>query len=188
MNIIIIIGIAISLAMDALAVSIANGCYIEKIHVKHAFRIAFFFGLFQAIMPFIGWLGGLTLYLYIASIDHWIAFGLLAFIGIKMLIESRKPRSERKNIICIHFPTLLLLSLATSIDALAAGLSFGVMNVSIFLPVVIIGGITFVLCFIGIYAGDKFGKLTGNKLDIAGGVILIGIGIKIFIEHLIKGI
>ncbi len=190
MHFIEIIGIGIGLSMDALAVSITNGFVIKDIQVKHALRIALFFGVFQAIMPVIGWATGLTLSRYIEAFDHWVAFVLLAFIGGKMILESRRKEEpgceeEKKN--CLHVPTLLLMSLATSIDALAVGLSFAFLNVSILFPVAIIGSITFCLCVGGVYVGKKIGHLFKDKLELVGGIVLIGIGLKILIEHLVRG-
>jgi len=187
MNIIAIVGIAVGLSMDALAVSVVNGCTIKKIKHRHAFLIAGSFGLFQAIMPLIGWAVGLSFSSYIESFDHWIAFGLLSFIGGKMILSSfRLEKScEEKN--CLHPPTLLLLSLATSIDALAVGLSFAMLDMTIFLPIVIIGLITFILCFVGVHLGKRLGHFFEGKLEFAGGVILIAVGAKILIEHLTAG-
>lgn len=183
-----IVGIAIGLAMDAFAVSVTNGFIIKEIRVYHAFKIALFFGLFQAVMPLIGWVGGINLVKYIKDFDHWIAFGMLAFIGGKMIYESRSDEmneDDGKN--ALHLPTLLFLSVATSIDALAVGLSFGVLNMPVVIPVIVIGAITFVLCLIGVYIGNKFGHIFESKLELIGGIILILIGLKILIDHLFLG-
>lgn len=181
-----IIGIAVGLAMDAFAVSVTNGFLIKELRVYHAFKIALFFGLFQAVMPLIGWLGGISLVKYIKGFDHWIAFGLLAFIGGKMIYESRSDEmnEEKDSKNALHLPTLLFLSVATSIDALAVGLSFGVLNVPVIVPVIVIGSITFVLCLLGVYLGNKFGHLFESKLELIGGIILILIGLKILVDHL----
>jgi putative Mn2+ efflux pump MntP len=187
-DLIVIVGIAVGLSMDALAVSVVNGFVIEELHLRHALRIAFFFGLFQALMPLAGWTAGLTIRSYIKSFDHWVAFGLLTFVGAKMLWESRslKDAADCRN--CLHFPTLLILSIATSIDALAVGLSFAMLQLQILLPVLVIGAITFVICLAGTQIGKRFGHLIENKLEIAGGIVLILIGLKILIEHLVLGI
>lgn len=185
-----IVGIAIGLAMDAFAVSVTNGFIIKELRVYHAFKIAFFFGLFQAIMPLIGWVGGINLVRYIKDFDHWIAFGMLALIGGKMIYESRSDEmneDEGKNKNALHLPTLLFLSVATSIDALAVGLSFGVLNMPVLIPVIVIGSITFVLCLIGVYLGNRFGHIFESKLELIGGIILILIGLKILIDHLFLG-
>jgi putative Mn2+ efflux pump MntP len=184
-NIISILGIALGLSMDALAVSVTNGCIIKELKVRHAFRISFSFGLFQAVMPLIGWAAGLTFSSYIDDFDHWIAFGLLTLIGGKMIAESRKldQRCEERN--CLHLPTLIALSVATSIDALAVGVSFALLRTSIIMPVIIIGTVTFAVCLAGVYAGKKIGHLAEGKLECAGGLVLILIGIKILLEHLL---
>jgi manganese efflux pump family protein len=185
MDLLVLIGIALGLSMDALAVSVANGIMIKKLHVRHAFRIAFSFGFFQAIMPLIGWAAGITFASYIREIDHWVAFVLLVLVGSRMIWESisisRKDEAVRN---CLHFPTLLILSIATSIDALAVGVSFAFLDVTIWFPILIIGLITFILCFIGIILGNRLGPIFGNKLGIIGGLVLIGIGVKILIDHI----
>lgn len=170
--------------MDAFAVSITSGLTIKHLRIKHAFRIAFFFGLFQAIMPLIGWLSGLTIKDFVMSVDHWIAFFLLSFIGCKMIYESTKIGSEKIKTNPLNIHILLLLSIATSIDALAVGISFAFLQISIVTPVITIGMVTFILSFIGVFIGDFKGHLFEGKIEILGGIILIGIGIKILIEHL----
>jgi putative Mn2+ efflux pump MntP len=186
MPILEIVGIGIGLSMDALSVSVINGGIIKEIKFAHAFRIAFSFGLFQAIMPVAGWAAGLAFVRYIENFDHWIAFGLLVFIGGKMMWESRKNDGECKdNMNCLHFPTLLVLSIATSIDALAVGLSFSMLGVQIVIPALIIGVITFAICIAGVYLGKNLGHFFENKLEFAGGLILVAIGFKILVEHLI---
>ncbi len=173
--------------MDALSVSVINGCIIKEIKFRHAFRIAFSFGLFQAIMPVVGWACGIAFVKFIGNFDHWIAFGLLLFIGGKMIRESRRPEGEcPDNMNCLHLPTLLVLSLATSIDALAVGLSFSMLGIHIIIPVLIIGAITFAICMSGVYLGKYLGHFFENKLELVGGIILIAIGAKILLEHLLK--
>ena len=183
-NFLATVGMAFGLSMDAFSVAVTNGFMIRQIKIAHAFRIAFFFGFFQFFMPIIGWAAGRYFKGYIDSFDHWIAFGLLTFIGGKMLVESRKVDQGCESKTCIHFPTLLIMSLATSIDALAVGVSFAILDIDILLPVMVIGILTFTVCFIGIYIGNRIGHIFENKLEIAGGIILIGIGVKILIEHL----
>jgi putative Mn2+ efflux pump MntP len=182
-DLIAILFIALGLAMDAFAVSITSGFTTKQLKVNHAFRLAAFFGLFQAIMPVIGWLAGFGLRDFISGIDHWIAFGLLSIIGVKMILESTK-MSPDKKIDPLNIYVLLMLSIATSIDALAVGLTLSVLNISIITPAIIIGIITFLLSFIGVFIGDRFGHFFENKIEALGGLILIGIGIKILIEHL----
>jgi putative Mn2+ efflux pump MntP len=183
-----IIATAFALSIDALAVSISNGIIIKELKFRHAFRIAVFFGLFQAIMPVLGWAAGYTFRDMIGAIDHWIALGLLSIIGIKMTIESRSLGKCEEAKDCQHLPTLLLMALATSIDALAAGISFAFLEVNIIGPVAIIGAVTFVVCLAGVYAGNRTGCYLKGKLELAGGLILIGIGIKIAVEHIVKNI
>ncbi len=176
--------IAFGLAMDAFAVSITSGLTIKSLKINNALRIAIFFGLFQAIMPLIGWLAGLSFRDFISGVDHWIAFGLLSIIGCKMIYESSKMELSNKRINPLNVYVLLMLSFATSIDALAVGLSLSFLNVSIALPAIIIGIVTFLLSIFGVYLGNRFGHYFERKIEIIGGLILIGIGIKILIEHL----
>ena len=176
--------IGLGLSMDALAVSITSGASIKGLRVQHALKIALSFGLFQAIMPLIGWLAGLSLRNLISDIDHWIAFGLLTLIGFKMIYESFKLEAAEKKGNPLDGYVLLLLSIATSIDALAVGISFALLKITIASTVAIIGGITFCLCFAGTFVGNKVGHFFENKLEIAGGLVLVGMGIKILIEHL----
>jgi len=189
LDIIALLAIALGLSMDALAVSVANGFSIKRLKVRHAVQIAFFFGLFQAVMPVIGWTAGLTLTACIQQYDHWVAFGLLLVVGVKMIWESRSLEWDEEKNNCLYFPTLLLLSLATSIDALAVGMSFAMLNLGIVVPVLIIGAVTFLVCFVGTEVGDKLGDrigpMLGNRLQLAGGIVLILIGIKILIEHIV---
>ena len=185
MDMISIVIIAVGLAMDAFAVSITSGITIKRLHINHALKIALFFGLFQAIMPIIGWLAGLSLRDYISAIDHWIAFGLLSFIGCKMIYESLTVQSSKKEINPLNVYVLLVLSVATSIDALAVGVSFAFLKVSIVTPVIIIGTVTFLLSYLGVYIGDRIGHFFENKIEIAGGLLLIAIGIKILVEGLV---
>jgi putative Mn2+ efflux pump MntP len=182
MNLITVIGIGVGLSMDALAVSVINGFIIRKLRIRYAFRIALSFGFFQALMPVLGWAAGLSFRKYIQNVDHWVAFLLLCIIGGKMICESRSCKEERRD--CLQFPVLFILSIATSIDALAVGLSFSFLQVEIIIPAIIIGVVTFVICLTGIYVGDKIGRFIGNKIELIGGFILIAIGIKIVIEHL----
>ena len=135
-------------------------------------------------MPLIGWSAGLSFRDFISGIDHWIAFGLLSLIGGKMVYESSKMEANNKKIDSLNVYVLLMLSIATSIDALAVGLSLSFLNLSIILPAVIIGMITFLLSIFGVYFGNRFGHYFERKIEIVGGLILIGIGIRILIDHL----
>lgn len=184
MSIPTILLIALALSMDAFAVSVTSGFMITRLRVAHALRIALFFGGFQALMPVIGWFAGVRLRSFITGVDHWIAFGLLLIIGIKMLYESGKLKKEEKATDPTELRTLLILAIATSIDALAVGISLSFINVAIIMPSLIIGAVTFLLSFTGVYIGERFGHFFESKLEVAGGLILIAIGVKILIEHL----
>ena len=185
MNYFTVIGIGIGLAMDALTVSIANGLITKNLKFSYAFRLAFSFGFFQAIMPVIGWAAGLSFRSYIQSVDHWIAFGLLSFIGGRMILEALGSSNGKRSTDCSTLPTLILLSFATSIDALAVGLSFSMLKINIITPALIIGIVTFIICIIGIYIGNRIGHFFEKKIEFVGGVILILIGLKILGEHLL---
>jgi len=181
-----IVFIAIGLAMDAFAVSITSGATIKHLKINNALRIALFFGLFQAIMPLIGWSAGISFTNLISDIDHWIAFGLLSFIGCKMIYESTRGGSKKKETNPMNTYILFILSVATSIDALAVGLSFAFLKILIVMPIIIIGTVTFLLSFIGVFIGNKTGHLFENRAELIGGIILIFIGLKILIEHLVQ--
>jgi putative Mn2+ efflux pump MntP len=185
MGLITIIVIAVGLAMDAFAVSIVSGSAYKKLEVKHAFRVALFFGAFQALMPLIGSLAGMSVREYIAGYDHWIAFGLLSAVGAKMIYESFKITPARENFNPLNIWVLLVLSVATSIDALTIGVTLSFLRVSIAIAVVIIGLVTFVLSYLGVFIGKKFGHFFENKIEAVGGLILIGLGVKIVFEHLL---
>jgi putative Mn2+ efflux pump MntP len=183
MGLITIIVIAFGLAMDAFAVSIVSGAAYRKLKLKHALRMALFFGAFQAFMPLIGSLAGLTIRDHIAEYDHWVAFGLLAAVGGKMIYESFKIAPKKKFNPDDIF-VLLLLSIATSIDALAVGITLSFLKVSIAMAVIIIGLVTFVLSFLGVYIGKKAGHFFESRIEAIGGIVLIALGIKILIKHL----
>jgi putative Mn2+ efflux pump MntP len=176
--------IATGLAMDAFAVSVASGFAEKKLRFRYAFKIAVFFGLFQALMPVVGWLMGFGLRAYIAGIDHWVAFGLLTLVGGKMIYESLKLEEAEDPSSPHGIYVLLLLSIATSIDALAIGISLTLINVPIMMPAIVIGIVTFIFSCSGVYIGNKFGHFFEKKIEALGGLILIGIGLKILIEHL----
>jgi len=186
MGLITIIIIALALAMDAFAVSIVSGTTYRQLKVKHAFRMALFFGAFQAFMALIGSLAGLTIRDHIAEYDHWVAFGLLAAVGGKMIYESFKIAPPGKNSNPANMVVLLFLSIATSIDALAVGITLSFLQVSIAVAATIIGLITFALSYLGVYIGKKVGHFFEGQIEAIGGLVLIAIGIKILIEHLIS--
>ncbi len=177
--------LALGLAMDAFAVAVCRGLAMDRLNVKHTFIIALFFGGFQAAMPLAGWALGTYFEKYITSIDHWIAFILLSIIGGKMIYEAVKPEEECSSISSrLNIKELLVMAVATSIDALAVGITFAFLKVNIALSVSLIGIITFILSFIGVMVGNRFGSKYKNKAELAGGIVLILIGIKVLLEHL----
>ena len=171
-----------ALSMDAFAVSVTKGMTLKKINLSIATKIAFLFGLFQAVMPLIGWLFGMNFELYIRSIDHWIAVFLLSFLGIKMIVEAIKD-DDNDNSTYLDNKELIILSIATSIDALAVGVTFAFLNIDIIPICVSIGVITILVCFIGVLIGKKIGSVFKNYAQIIGGIILILIGLNILNEH-----
>lgn len=171
--------------MDAFAVSISCGITIEELRKRHIVRIALAFALFQAFMPVAGWFLGLGFRDLIDSFDHWVAFFLLFFVAGKMLWESRNTMIKKSNPLDWH--VLFVMSVATSIDAMAVGLTFAVLKISIVTPVIFIGAVTFLMSGIGVFLGDRTGNWLGRRIDILGALILMAIGIKILVEHLIKG-
>lgn len=176
--------IALGLSMDAFAVSICKGLSTRKLNFKHYLVIGLWFGGFQALMPSVGYLLGSFFEKYITSIDHWVAFVLLSLIGGNMLIEAFSKNDEKADA-SFSFRTMLPLAIATSIDALAVGITFALLpDVNIFAAVSLIGITTFVLSAVGLVVGNAFGLRFKKKAEIAGGVILILIGVKILLEHL----
>jgi len=178
-----IVGIGIGLAMDAFAVSICKGLSMKKINWKSAFIIALYFGGFQALMPVVGFLLGTSFSTFVVSVDHWIAFILLAIIGGNMIKDSTDDEVEKRND-NVDFKTMIVLAIATSIDALAVGVTFAFFKVNLILAISIIGIVTFVLSLFGVVIGNKFGDKLQNKAELTGGIILIIIGLKILLEHL----
>lgn len=177
-----LMAIAVGLSMDAFAAAICKGLSVQRPTNGRAFITGLFFGGFQAAMPLIGYLLGVQFSRYITSVDHWIAFFLLAVIGIKMLKESREMCPLPDDTFCLK--SLTVMAVATSIDALAVGVTFAFLEVSILPAVTLIGVTTFVLSFLGFRIGSVFGTKCKSRADLAGGLILIGIGIKILVEHL----
>ena len=176
--------IAVGLSMDAFAVAICKGLSVRKLKLSHMLITGAYFGVFQAIMPLIGYYLGQTFESYITSFDHWIAFVLLSLIGANMIRESFSKEEEEQNA-SFSFKTMLPLAVATSIDALAVGVTFGLMQgVNIFSAVGLIGCTTLVLSFIGVKIGNVFGSKYKSKAELVGGIILILMGIKILLEHL----
>ncbi len=176
--------IALSLAMDAFAVSVSSGISVPGFGWKHAFKMGMWFGSFQFLMPLAGWLLGRGVSSYIEAVDHWIAFALLALIGGRMILEAVKGDAEGRAVTELTVRRLSLLAVATSIDALAVGVSMAFMDVNIFLSAAIIGVVAFVLSVLGGRLGRYLGDLFQKRATIAGGLVLMGIGIKILAEHL----
>lgn len=176
--------IAVSLAMDAFAVSICKGLSMKKMEWKKAIIIGLYFGIFQAGMPVIGYLLGIRFEESIKFIDHWIAFGLLAFIGGSMIKEALSKKEDDEIDDKVDFKTMVILAIATSIDALAVGVTFAFLNVNIVLAVSLIGILTFIISCLGVKIGNVFGDKYEKKAEIAGGIVLILIGLKILLEHL----
>ncbi len=183
MDIFSLIFLAAALAMDAFSVAVTDGMLVMNIRVHDALKVGTFFGLFQFLMPCIGnFISGFAAD-RIAAYDHWIAFILLGFLGVRMIIESKNEREIPKN--PLKFSTLFLMAIATSIDALAAGITLAAVDTPILLSSAFIGITAFIFSFAGTIMGRRFGDFLGNKAEIAGGVILILIGIKTLIEHLL---
>lgn len=179
----ILLGVA--LAMDAFSVSLTDGIILGKPRLRDAVKIAFFFGAFQFIMPVLGYLAGSTFAGVIEAFDHWVAFALLVIIGAKMILEAVCPKGdepEADNPLSIH--TLFVLAVATSIDALAVGVTFATIATPVILSSAIIGAVTFCICISGVFLGGKCGNFAGRHAGEVGGAILILIGIKILAEHL----
>jgi len=184
MGLIEILLISVGLAMDAFAVSICAGTNELTRGKRPTFRLSFHFGLFQFMMPVIGWLLGSGVYKYIEVFDHWIALGLLSLVGVKMIKSGFDKNSDLKSGDMSKGMNLIILSFATSIDALAIGISFAMLQTEIWFPSIIIGIVTATLSVIGVQLGNKLGKKFGKKMEILGGIILILIGIRILVEHI----
>ena len=187
--------IGVGLSMDAFAVSVCKGLSMRKVDKKYMFVLAVFFGGFQALMPALGWLLGSQFQSYITAIDHWIAFILLVLIGGKMILDVIKEKGENEEVcpddsLRTNLREIFLLAIATSIDALAIGISFALLGINnyteILSPILIIGFVSFVMSLIGLYFGIKCGCGCARKLkaELWGGIILVAIGLKILIEHL----
>lgn len=179
--------LAVGLSMDAFAVSICKGLSAEKLRPKHMLICGIYFGGFQALMPLIGWLLGIRFQALITNIDHWIAFVLLGIIGFNMIREALHSDDEECPDAAFDFKAMLPLAVATSIDALAVGVTFAFLDVSIAPAVSFIGIITFVCSAIGVKLGHVFGAKFKSKAELFGGLVLIAIGLKILIEHLFFG-
>lgn len=183
-----LLGIAFGLAMDAFSVAVGIGFGLNKIRARQALRLSFHFGIFQFLMPIIGWLAGATVANYISGFDHWIAFVLLSYVGGKMIYESFDDEADKYRGDPTRGMSLVMLSVATSIDALAVGLSMAMLKVSVLEPAVVIGVVAAAMSLAGVIIGRSTGKTAGKKLgpwmERFGGVVLLAIGLRILIEHL----
>ncbi len=189
MNLLELLLTAIGLAMDAFAVSICKGLGMHRMNYKQALVIGLYFGVFQALMPLLGWLLGTSFSRYIRAFDHWIAFVLLAFIGGKMLWDAFHESGEEKTEAIdgkLNHKELFMLAIATSIDALAVGIAFACLEVSIWSSITIIGVVTLVISFLGVCIGHRFGNRFEKQATIVGGLVLVAIGVKILLQHLIS--
>lgn len=182
MDLISIIFLAIGLAMDAFSVSITKGLVLKS-SFKQSLIIALFFGGFQVLMPVLGWFSGIQLQYIVSTFAPWVAFFLLIVVGVKMIYEALSPDENVSS--SFSYKELLILAIATSIDAFAVGVTFAFLNTAIFIPIIIIGLVTFFLSFIGVYIGKNIGHLFENKMEIIGGVILIIIGFKILLDNML---
>jgi putative Mn2+ efflux pump MntP len=179
-----ILGIAVGLSMDAFAVAIAAAVTLPRVTPRHVFRLAFHFGLFQCLMPILGWLAGRQVAPWIETFDHWLAFGLLTFVGGKMLWEAWSSEPEETRVDPTRGWMLVTLSVATSLDALAVGLSLAFVRVSVWMPSVAIGLVTGTLTALGIRFGSRLSRRWGRSAELVGGVVLILIGVKILLGHM----
>ena len=177
--------IAISLGMDCFAVSLCAGTSRHEKTWRYSFRIAYHFGLFQGGMTFLGWLAGTTIAQFVANYDHWIAFALLAWIGVRMIREGLDPNRETCTANPSRGMTLVMLSLATSIDALAIGLSLALLQTSILQASLLIGAVSLLLSLLGLAIGNRLGSFFGKRMEIVGGLTLSLIGLRILLSHLL---
>lgn len=177
--------IAVAMALDCFSVALCIGTTGEQKDARAIFRLSFHFGLFQGGMALLGYLAGSTVADLIASVDHWVAFGLLAYVGVSMAREGLNPAEDSPEVCPSRGTRLIVLSVATSIDALAVGLSFALTGQQIGWPAFIIGITSLLFTIAGLLIGDRLGKHLGRRMEIVGGVILIGIGLRILLEHLL---
>ncbi len=184
MDLLSIILIAIGLSMDSFAVSIVNGLMMPKLRFVRALGIALVFAVFHILMPWLGWFAGSVIEAQIKSIDHWLAFFLLTFIGLKMIYDSFKVKDEIIELKALKIKTMISQSIATSIDALVVGISFAFLEINIYKSVMIIGIITFLFSMLGLKLGKILGYRIRSGMEIFGGILLILIGIKTLIQHL----
>jgi len=178
-----LLAVAVALAMDAFAVAVAAGISLDQLTKRRLFRLGFHFGLFQALMPIIGWFTGLAIHGLIEAFDHWVAFGLLAFIGIRMISGAFREGDDTMSTDPTKGWTLVFLSVATSIDAFAVGLTFAMIGSTIAVPALVIGIVAAVLTVVGMCLGRRIGILWGKRVEVIGGIVLVLIGARIVFEH-----
>jgi len=190
MDLAVLLGLGLGLSMDALVVAMAEGTFFKTIQMRRVLRIAIVFGGFQGLMPVVGWAAGKSFSQYMKDFDHWVAFAILLLIGGKMIFEELKVNKEQDRQVhsCEKWAILLLMAFATSIDALAVGLTFAFLDIDIFLPVLAIGVLTFLVSGLGVYWGAWIGRKYEKSMGIAGGIVLIAIGAKILTDHLMNGV
>lgn len=186
MSILDVIWIAIGLSMDALAVSMCAGASGFTFDVRARMRLAFFFGFFQAVMPVLGWLAGVTISQFVAGYDHWVVFLMLSFVAVRMIHSGISPATNVSVCDPTRGTTLVMLSLATSIDALAVGFSMAFLGASIWLPALIIGAVTFTLSYMAAGLGGRLNSAFGSRMEIVGGIVLALIGLRILLQHLLN--
>lgn len=183
MELLTIFLISLGLSVDSFAVSVSSGLMVNNIQFKQAVRIALFLSIFQALFPLLGWIAGKEVKIYIELYDHWVAFSLLAFLGIRMIINSMR-KSKKRSFNPLKFEVMVMMSFATSLDALAVGFSFALVEIPILIACLIIGITTFIAAMLGMLLGKKVKKDIDKVFEVVGGVILLLIGIKILFEHL----
>ena len=177
--------IGVGLAMDAFAVSLTIGTAGQADNRRAKLRLAFHFGWFQLMMTVLGWLAGSTISGFINQFDHWIAMGLLGYVGSSMIRSGLNPEEDCYRCDPLRGKTMVMLCVATSIDALAVGLSMAMLNTSVWIPAIIIGVVTFLISSVGLIAGNGLGAKLGKRMEIVGGIILIGIGLRVLLTHLL---
>ncbi|NLB62041.1 MAG: manganese efflux pump [Clostridiales bacterium] len=175
--------IAVGLSMDAFAVAVAKGLSVTQLKINHVITVGLYFGIFQALMPLLGYLVGSTFASFITSVDHWVVFVLLALIGANMIRESQKKSESEDTVNGFTFKAMLPFALATSVDALAIGIAFASLQVKIMPAIMLIGVITFAFSCLGVKIGNVFGEKYKSTAELAGGVILILLGVKVLVEH-----
>ncbi len=184
MSIIEVFLLALSMAMDAFAVCLGVGTQAQHSSKRQTFRLSFHFGLFQFVMPIIGWFAGMKIVRFISGYDHWVAFGLLAFVGVRMIRSGLDPSPEADKGDPSRGWSLVLLAVATSIDALAVGFSLGLVGVTIWYPAAVIGVVTGLVSWLGLRLGHRLGVKFGKRTEMAGGSLLVLIGLRILVQHL----